>query len=133
MNIDWATLCNSADIESGALNIQSANMEFALAPTLPVQIGCSVAIKLGGIVDAPAIEQITVRILSPTGDLIYQYSQDVTVELPPGIAIPTGVSVHHPMVARLGWAAETYGTYSVVVESGDGSSYEVRLTVVSGF
>ena len=133
MNIEWATLCKRSELDAEGVNIFGANLEFAVAPELPVQVSCMIAVKLGGITNPPEVERVTVRIVSPEGVVLHEETKDVVVELPDGIEMPEGVSVHHPMIGNLAWGAESYGAYTIVTESGDGTSYEVKLTVISGF
>lgn len=133
MNIEWATLCKAAENTADGFNIQGANLEFAVVPELPARMTATLAVKVGGINDFPVFEELTVRIHSPSGKLILDFSGDMSVEMPSGVPHPTGIELHHGFAALLSWPVEEYGTYSIQALSGDGSSYTVAFNVIDGF
>jgi hypothetical protein len=131
VKIEWATLCERAENSGSGFNIWGASKTIAVAPQLPVQISTSIAISLGGIKGFPAIEQVRLQILAPSGSVIHEVDQDVVLEMTPGQSMPAGATLRHPMIGALAFPATEYGDYKIIVSSGDGSSYETMLTVVS--
>jgi hypothetical protein len=133
VNIEWATLCVSAESAATGFNIQGATLELALVPELPGRFTGALAVKTGGINDFPSFERLSIKIFSPSGKTVLDMSDGVVVEFPEGVNYPTDLNLHHGFVAQLSWTLEEYGAYRIEVSFSDGSIYEVALTVIDAF
>jgi hypothetical protein len=132
MRIEWAELCRYAESAGGGLIIVGGNLDMAVAPVLPAQIPLTLVVKIGGINDLPAIDQITLRVVAPSGTQVVESRMDMAIELRDEAVVPEGFKLSQSVIAGIMLTAEEHGVYRFSVESTDGSSYEVTIAVVAG-
>jgi hypothetical protein len=132
MRIEWAELCRYAESGAGGLIIVGGNLDMAVAPTLPTQIPLMMVVKIGGINDLPAIDQITLRLIAPSGKQVMESQLGLVTELKDNAVVPEGMKLSQSVITWIGLVAEEHGVYRFSVESTDRSSYEVTFAVVAG-
>jgi hypothetical protein len=132
MRIEWAEICRYAESGGGGLIMVGGNLDLVVAPTLPAQIPLALVVKIGGINDLPSIDQITLRLFAPSGNLVFESQMGLAIELKDNAAVPEGMKLSQSIVAGIGLAAEEHGVYRFSVEATDRSSYEVTIAVVTG-
>jgi hypothetical protein len=132
MKIEWAEICRYAESGGAGLIMVGGNLDVVVAPTLPAQIPMALVVKIGGINDLPSIDQITLRLISPSGNLVFESQMGLAIELRDNAAVPEGMKLSQSVVAGIALTAEEHGVYRFSVEATDRSSYEVTIAVVTG-
>jgi hypothetical protein len=131
MKIEWVSVCRYAETGQDGTSALGLHSYVSQPVDLPRQFTLSTVISFTDLLDLPAIDALSCRVVHPDESVIYEDTWTMMLEVADPAALPAGAEPKHALSVPITFDVQDSGPYRIEFGTGDGNVVGVTYVVRS--